>query len=73
MKPELIDTCESSFAIQTQKFKLFNYDIYRKCVSDYILGLIILKNRHYYYIYNLEKWVYTIGFIYSDKTNYILI
>lgn len=43
MKPESVNIYKSSFAIQTQNFRLFNFDANKKHIFEYILGFIIFK------------------------------
>lgn len=45
MKPRLVNTCGSSSAMQIQKSRSWNYDIYKKCVFNYIIGLTMLKEQ----------------------------
>lgn len=45
VKLGLVNTYGSSSVIQTQESKSLNYDAYEKCISNYVLGLTMLKKQ----------------------------
>lgn len=45
MKPGSIYEFGFSFAMKIWKFRLFNYNAYKKYILNYVLGLIVLKRQ----------------------------